>query len=119
MGVAWGEAIKYNHEMPDKKRLIAFFILISASVAWILFGAVVFAIDTSKMFDLSLGVGVGAILLLNAIIACRSRTVAGWLLILEGILPLAGAIAAGRADLLVSSLVCGPLILAGLFFVVD
>lgn len=99
--------------------MTALTIVIIAAIGWISFGIFKFALNTSRIGDLALGAFIGAVLLLNAIIALRSRALGGWLLVFEGLLPIAAAIASGNLAYLQLSLIAGPPIISGLFFVID
>jgi hypothetical protein len=94
-------------------------IVIAIAIWWMAFGIAEFLFDTSTIAGLIEGGLVGGVLLLTGLVAYRWRYIGGWLLVLEGVLPIFLAVSSGNLNFIVLLLLAGPPILAGILFLLD
>ncbi len=112
-------AMCYNSAMPTWKEAVALIIVIGTALFWIIVGAVRFLSNTGMMGGLVEGALIGVVLLVSCFAALRWRRTGGWLLVFEGMIPIAMFIVRGDIDVMRMIAVSGPAIVSGLLFVIE
>jgi len=103
----------------ENRMMAGLTIVVLAAMFWMAFGILEFLSDTSSAAGLIEGGLVGGILLLSGYAAYRWRCCGGWILVFEGVLPIAFTIARGQFNPLAMLVVAGPPIVGGILFLLD
>lgn len=104
---------------PDWHIVSALTIAIAAALLLMVVGVVLFFLNKLTLIKLFEAGAVVGVMLFSGLLAYRFRYFGGWLLVFEGLLPIAYFIANGFVNVAVLALISIPLMVAGVLFVLE